>query len=80
VDEPQPPVGSFGGKCEKKSGQIVLGVVLVIIGCVFSLQGLGYLAGSAMTGVTLWAIVGPIVAILGIVLVVRAARAGRPAA
>ncbi len=62
----------------KKSVQIFVGVVLVIAGCTFTLQGLGYLAGSAMTGVTLWAIVGPIVAILGMVLVVRAARAGRP--
>lgn len=62
----------------KKPGQIVLGVVLAILGSVFTLQGLGYLAGSPMTGVTLWAIVGPIVAILGIVLIVRAAQAGRP--
>lgn len=60
----------------KKPGMIVLGVVLVIVGCVFTLQGLGYLAGSPMTGVTLWAIVGPIVAIVGIVLIVRA-RAGK---
>ena len=60
-----------------KSGLIVLGVVLVIIGGVFTLQGLGYLAGSAMTGVTLWAIIGPILAIVGIALIVRAARTGR---
>lgn len=51
---------------------------IVIVGCVFTLQGLGYLAGSAMTGVTLWAIVGPIVAIVGLVLIVRAAQARRP--
>jgi uncharacterized membrane protein len=62
----------------KKTGQIVLGIVLVVIGCTFTLQGLGYLAGTAMTGVTLWAVVGPIVAILGLALIVRAARAGRP--
>ena len=74
------PLKASEENVKKKSGQIVLGVVLVVIGCVFTLQGLGYLAGSAMTGVTLWAIVGPIVAVLGIVLVVRAARAGRPAA
>ena len=61
----------------KKSGLIMLGVVLVIIGCVFTLQGLGYLAGSAMTGVPLWSVIGPIVAIVGIALVVQAARAGR---
>lgn len=58
----------------KKSGLIVLGGVLVVLGCVFTLQGLGYLAGSAMTGVTLWAVVGPVVAIVGIVLIVRAGR------
>lgn len=62
----------------KKSVHIVVGVVLVIVGCTFTLQGLGYLAGSPMTGVTLWAVVGPIVAVLGIVLILRAARAGRP--
>jgi hypothetical protein len=62
----------------RKLGQIVLGVVLAIMGCVFTLQGLGYLAVGAMTGVTLWAVVGPIIAVLGIVLVVRAARARRP--
>ncbi|MCP2283398.1 hypothetical protein APR04_002301 [Promicromonospora umidemergens] len=60
-----------------KSGLIVLGVVLVLMGAVFTFQGLGYLAGSAMTGVTLWAVVGPILAVVGIVLIVWAARAGR---
>ena len=60
-----------------KSGLIVVGVVLVIMGCVFTLQGLGYLAGSAMTGVTLWAIIGPILVIVGIVLIIQASRRGR---
>jgi drug/metabolite transporter superfamily protein YnfA len=60
-----------------KPVQIVLGVVLVLIGGVFTLQGLGYLAGSAMTGVTLWAIIGPILAVVGIVLILRGARKGR---
>jgi hypothetical protein len=55
-----------------------LGVLLVLVGLIWTLQGLGYLAGSAMTGVTLWAIVGPIVAILGIWLVAGALRARRP--
>ena len=55
-----------------------LGVLLVLVGLIWTLQGLGYLAGSVMTGVTLWAIVGPIVAILGIWLVAGALRARRP--
>lgn len=61
-----------------KSGLMVLGAVLVLMGAVFAFQGLGYLAGSAMTGVTLWAVVGPILAVVGVVLIIWGARAGRP--
>jgi hypothetical protein len=61
-----------------KNLRVGLGVLLVLVGLIWTLQGLGYLAGSAMTGVTLWAIVGPIVAILGIWLVAGALRARRP--
>jgi len=60
-----------------KSGLIVFGTVLVLMGGVFTFQGLGYLAGSAMTGVTLWAVIGPVLAVVGIVLIVLAARRGR---
>lgn len=62
----------------RKSALVALGAVLVMIGTVFTLQGLGYLAGSAMTGVTMWAIIGPVLALVGLVLIVRSARAGRP--
>jgi uncharacterized membrane protein HdeD (DUF308 family) len=61
----------------KKPVAIVLGALLVVVGAVFTLQGLGYLAGSAMTGVTLWAVIGPILVIVGLVLIVRAARTDR---
>jgi len=61
----------------KKTSIRVLGAILVVIGGVFTLQGLGYLAGSPMTGVTLWAVVGPVLALVGVVLLVGAARAGR---
>ncbi len=57
-----------------KNLRVGLGVLLVLVGLVWTLQGLGYLAGSAMTGVTLWAIIGPIVAILGVLLVARSVR------
>lgn len=56
---------------------VVLGIVLVLMGVVFTFQGLGYLAGSPMTGVTLWAVVGPVLAVVGVVLIVWAARTGR---
>jgi hypothetical protein len=60
-----------------KSLQIGLGVLLVFVGLVWTFQGLGVVKGSAMTGVTLWAVVGPIVALLGAVLVFGALRARR---
>lgn len=57
-----------------KNLQAGLGVLLILMGLVWTLQGLGYLAGSAMTGVTFWAVVGPIVAIVGVLMVVRTVR------
>ena len=55
------------------------GLLLVVVGAVWTLQGLGYLPGSVMSGVTLWAVVGPVVALLGLVLAVRGlSRRGRP--
>jgi hypothetical protein len=53
---------------------VVVGLLLVVVGVVWTLQGLGYLPGSVMTGVTLWAVVGPIVALAGLVLAVRGMR------
>jgi hypothetical protein len=55
-----------------------LGVLLVMVGLIWTLQGLDVLGGGVMSGVTLWAIVGPIVAILGVWLVVGAVRARQP--
>jgi hypothetical protein len=51
-----------------------LGVVLVLVGVVWTLQGLGYVGGSAMTGVAIWAVVGPLVALVGVLVAVWGAR------
>jgi hypothetical protein len=53
---------------------LLLGGLLVVVGAVWTFQGLGYLEGSAMTGVDTWAMIGPIVAGLGVALVIVAAR------
>ena len=53
---------------------LALGGLLVVAGAVWTFQGLGYLEGSAMTGVDTWAMIGPIVAGLGLALVIVAAR------
>ncbi|QIG39650.1 hypothetical protein G5T42_09265 [Microbacterium sp. 4R-513] len=47
----------------------VSGVILVAIGLVWTLQGLNVLGGSAMSGSTLWAVIGPIVLVVGLVLI-----------
>jgi hypothetical protein len=47
---------------------LVLSALMVLMGVVFTFQGLGYIKGSAMTGVELWAILGPVIAGFGIAL------------
>lgn len=54
-----------------------IGTGLVVVGLVWSLQGLGYVTGSPMTGATFWAILGSIAALAGVWLLVRTARRRR---
>ena len=51
---------------------LVPGVILALVGIVWTLQGLNVLGGSAMSGSPLWATIGPIVLAVGIVLIVIA--------
>ncbi|MCF6376158.1 hypothetical protein L2K70_00900 [Nocardioides KLBMP 9356] len=53
---------------------IALGAIMVVVGAIWTLQGLGYLKGSPMTDQTIWAILGPILAGLGVGLVLVAVR------
>ena len=54
---------------------MVLGLLALVLGAVWTLQGLNILKDSAvMSGVTTWAIIGPIVALIGLVLIVVGAR------
>jgi hypothetical protein len=53
---------------------VVLGVVLVLLGALWTAQGLGYVTGSFMTGSRLWATIGPIVVILGVWSLVTGVR------
>ena len=53
---------------------VALGAVMVLMGAVWTAQGLGYLKGSAMTDESIWAILGPLLAGLGVALIVVAAR------
>ncbi|HEY5032278.1 MAG TPA: hypothetical protein VIJ54_07380 [Actinomycetes bacterium] len=59
-----------------RKGRVIVGGLLVLAGIVFGLQGLGVLGGSAMSGKTLWAVLGPVIALVGVVLVAGGLRVG----
>lgn len=50
------------------------GFLLMLAGVVFTLQGVGVLGGSVMSGVTFWAAAGPVIALAGLVLAVIGLR------
>ena len=54
------------------------GLILVLAGAIFTLQGLGAIGGNnAMSGHTFWAIAGPVIALAGVVIAIIGVRGGR---
>jgi hypothetical protein len=53
---------------------VVIGVAAALAGIVWTLQGLGYVGGSFMSGATVWAVIGPVVALIGVVLIAAGSR------
>jgi glucokinase len=60
-----------------KATLIFLGLGLVVVGGIWTFQGLGYIGGSVMSGEDTWAIIGPGIAGLGVALVIVATRPRR---
>ena len=59
---------------------IVVGVLLVLAGVVWTLQGLDLMGQSGgMNGNKIWAVIGPIVGLVGIGLLVGGVRSKRSA-
>jgi hypothetical protein len=52
----------------------VLGVLCLLVGSVWILQGINILPGSFMTGQTKWAIYGGLLVVVGIGLLISASR------
>ena len=52
----------------RKAVLVVVGVVIAIAGAVWALQGFGVIGGSFMSGTTLWAVIGPVVALVGLAI------------
>jgi len=48
---------------------LAAGVVLVLVGAVWVLQGVGVITGSFMTGQKLWFLIGLVAFLVGVVLV-----------
>jgi len=56
---------------------LVPGVILAAAGLVWTLQGFNVLQGSVMSGSSTWSTIGPIVLVIGVVLIVIGVVRGR---
>ncbi|MFG3421471.1 hypothetical protein ACIBTZ_27735 [Micromonospora sp. NPDC049460] len=56
---------------------LTLGLLAVVVGAVWTVQGLGYVEGSLMTDQRIWAILGPLVVLIGLALLWSGLRARR---
>ncbi len=53
------------------------GLLITLAGVVFALQGVGVIGGSFMSGTTFWAVLGPVIAIIGLAMAIAGLRRGR---
>jgi hypothetical protein len=58
---------------------VIVGVVLLAVGALWTLQGLGTIGGSFMSGQKLWLAIGLLVGIAGITSVLTGVRRGTAA-
>ena len=49
---------------------LAVGVILALFGLIWALQGFGVLGGSPMSNTTTWSIIGPITALIGVVIAI----------
>jgi hypothetical protein len=68
------PSGPERGGIMRRVVLVGVGFLLTLAGVVFTLQGVGVLGGSVMSGVTFWAVAGPVIALAGLVLAVIGLR------
>jgi hypothetical protein len=50
----------------RKPGWVIAGVVVALVGLLFTLQGAGVIKGGAMSGSAFWVIAGPVIIIAGL--------------
>jgi hypothetical protein len=73
-----PASGGPGGEAVivKRALVVGVGVLITVAGVIFTLQGLGAIGGSAMSGVTFWAVAGPVIALAGLAMAAIGLRRG----
>ena len=47
---------------------VVVGIVLALLGLLFTLQGTNVIGGSAMSGTAFWTVAGPIIIVVGLIV------------
>ena len=52
----------------KKPLWVLVGGVLAILGLLFTLQGTGVIGGSVMSGSAFWAVAGPVIIVIGLIV------------
>ncbi|WP_433349364.1 hypothetical protein [Micromonospora sp. CA-111912] len=56
---------------------LTLGLLAMVVGAVWTVQGLGYVGGSVMTDRRIWALIGPLLVLIGLVTIWRGLRSRR---
>ena len=51
-----------------------VGVLITLAGVIFTLQGVGVIGGSGMSGDAFWAVAGPVIAVVGLAIAVVSLR------
>ncbi|MDQ2810705.1 MAG: hypothetical protein M3Z75_02190 [Actinomycetota bacterium] len=51
-----------------------VGALIALAGVIFTLQGVGAIGGSVMSGDTFWALAGPVIAVIGLAIAVVSLR------
>ena len=60
-----------------KTALLIVGGLLIVFGAVFTLQGLGVIGGGAMAGNRIWAVIGPLIMLVGLGIGFFAVRRAR---
>jgi hypothetical protein len=61
----------------RKPGLVFAGGIVVLMGLVFTLQGVGVLEGSSMSNTTFWSAAGPVIMVLGLAVTAAGVRGSR---